>query len=44
MSYTYWLHEKIQTDFNEGFAWYENKKKGLGFEFLNEIEGAINKI
>ncbi|HET7118909.1 MAG TPA: hypothetical protein VFI29_20625 [Hanamia sp.] len=44
MSYTYWLHEKIQTDFNEGFAWYENKKKGLGFEFLNEIEGTINKI
>lgn len=44
MSYTYWLHEKIQADFNDGFAWYENKKKGLGFEFLNEIEVTINKI
>ena len=29
MIYTYWLHEKIQTDFNEAFAWYEDKQEGF---------------
>jgi len=31
MTYTYWLHEKIQPDFNEAFAWYEDKQEGLGY-------------
>lgn len=38
MTYSYWLHEKVQADFNEGFAWYEDKLPGLGFEFLAAIE------
>ncbi len=41
MSYTYWLHEKAQADFDNGFAWYENKRKGLGDEFLLDIEKGI---
>jgi toxin ParE1/3/4 len=44
MSYTYWLHEKVQTDINEGFAWYEEKKEGLGYEFLDAIQTAIEEI
>lgn len=44
MSYDYWLHEKVQTDFDEGFAWYENKRKGLGDEFLSDIEKKIADI
>lgn len=44
MSYTYWVHEKIQKDLNEGFAWYEDKIKGLGYEFLNSIENKISEI
>jgi len=44
MSYTYWLHEKVQTDFDNGFAWYENKRKGLGDEFLLEIGKKIAGI
>ncbi len=44
MSYTYWLHEKVQTDFDEGFTWYENKRKGLGDEFLLDIEKKIDVI
>jgi hypothetical protein len=34
MSYTYWLHEKIQKDLNEGFTWYEERRTGLGYEFF----------
>ncbi len=44
MSYTYWLHEKVQADFDNGFAWYENKRKGLGDEFLLDIEKKIDGI
>lgn len=44
MSYTYWLHEKVQVDFNEGFEWYEERKEGLGYEFLDAIENAIAEI
>ena len=44
MSYTYWLHEKVQIDFNEGFEWYEERQKALGYEFLDAIEMAIAEI
>lgn len=44
MIYTYWLHEKIQTDFNEAFTWYEDKQEGLGYEFLNAVEKKIAEI
>ena len=44
MNYTYWLHEKIQTDLNEGFSWYEERKAGLGYEFLDAVETTISKI
>lgn len=44
MTYTYWLHKKIQTDFNDGFAWYEDKREGLGHEFLNAVEKKIAEI
>lgn len=33
MSYNYWLHEKVQTDFNEGFTWYGEKLEGLVMNF-----------
>lgn len=44
MSYTYWLHEKVQIDLNDGFEWYEERLKGLGYEFLSAIEKTIAKI
>jgi len=44
MSYTYWLHEKIQKDLNEGFTWYEERRTGLGYEFLQAIENTISEI
>ena len=44
MSYTYWLHEKVQTDFDEAYEWYEDKKTGLGNEFLDAVETKIAEI
>ena len=44
MRYTYWLHEKIQKDITEGFAWYEDRLEGLGYEFLEAIENRISEI
>ncbi len=44
MRYSYWLHEKVQIDFNEGFAWYEEKLEGLGYKFLTAIEKKIAEI
>ncbi|HEY5463798.1 MAG TPA: hypothetical protein VIJ95_11125 [Hanamia sp.] len=44
MKYVHWLHEKVQVDFNEGFAWYEERQQGLGFEFLDAIENKIGEI
>lgn len=35
--------EAIQ-DMTEAFDWYENKRIGLGTEFLNEVEGFYNRI
>ena len=35
--------EAIQ-DMTEGFAWYEDKRVGLGVEFLNEVDEYFNKI
>ena len=37
MRYTYWLHEKIQKDINEGFAWYEDKLEGLEISLFLKI-------
>ncbi len=44
MTYGYWLHEKVQIDFNEGFAWYEDKMQGLGYEFLTAVQKKIAEI
>jgi hypothetical protein len=31
-------------DAQETYNWYEDIRSGLGIEFLNEIEAALNKI
>ena len=35
--------EAIQ-DMTEAFEWYENKRTGLGVEFLDEAEACYNRI
>lgn len=44
MSYRCWLHQSIQQDFNVGYEWYDDKKVGLGMEFLTPAEKKIAAI
>lgn len=44
MSYTYWLHENVEDDFQEAYSWYEERKKGLGAEFLDTVQSTIAEI
>lgn len=44
MNYTYRLHPKVAKDYNEGYAWYEEKQVGLGERFLIEVRNKINEI
>jgi hypothetical protein len=37
MSCQYSLHPKTKQEMIEGFAWYEDKLTGLGFEFLDAV-------
>lgn len=36
--------KRAKTDIRQAFGWYEEKRRGLGFEFLNCVEAAIQNI
>jgi toxin ParE1/3/4 len=36
--------DRALEDIELAFAWYERQKKGLGFEFLDNLEACIEKI
>ena len=38
------VHPEVYNDLEQAGAWYENQAKGLGTEFLDEVEHAINLI
>ncbi len=38
------IEDLAQLDLQEAYNWYENGKLGLGGEFLDAFEEAINKI
>lgn len=38
MSYEIVLQSEAIWDLQDAFEWYERKRKGLGFEFIEEIE------
>ena len=44
MRHTYRFHVKVQLDFEEAYEWYEDKKAGLGNEFLDAVETKIAEI
>jgi len=44
MSYVCRLHPLIQQDFEEAYAWYEDKQKGLGERFLKTVRQKIEII
>ena len=35
---------QAEADLKNAFAWYEEKRKGLGYELLNCVEAAIQNI
>ena len=38
------IRDDAKNDIENSFKWYEQKNKGLGFRFLNEVEATINYI
>ncbi|MDI3318206.1 type II toxin-antitoxin system RelE/ParE family toxin [Pinibacter soli] len=44
MSYTLELQAEAVIDIQDAFEWYEEQKRGLGFELLDEIEAGFEKI
>ncbi|MGZ8516749.1 MAG: type II toxin-antitoxin system RelE/ParE family toxin [Chitinophagaceae bacterium] len=44
MSYTCRFHPLTQGDYNEAYAWYEDKLEGLGDRFLKAVNQKIEEI
>ena len=42
--YRYILHEAVQADYDEAYAWYEEKLEGLGERFLSAIRTKLDEI
>ena len=44
MSYTLIIRPEAETDLAGQFYWYEQRKKGLGYEFLAEMRSSFRQI
>jgi plasmid stabilization system protein ParE len=44
MSYTYRFHPLAKKDYDETYAWYEDKQNGLGERFLKAVRSKIEEI
>ncbi len=44
MPYPYLLHEKAHEEYIEAYEWYEEKQKGLGDRFMNQVERKLYQI
>ena len=38
------IHPEVYNELEQSRSWYENQAKGLGIEFLDEVDRAINLI
>jgi len=36
--------EAAQTELDQAFEWYESQQKGLGVQFLNELDAAVRRM
>lgn len=36
--------DRASEELDSAFAWYESRRKGLGFEFLNSVENSLNRL
>ena len=39
-----YFHPEVARDIGESFVWYESQAKGLGDDFINELESAYETI
>lgn len=44
MSFSYRLNSLVQQDLVDGYNWYEDKKTGLGDQFVSAVESKIQHI
>lgn len=44
MSCPFIIRPEAEADLAEGFDWYEERRSGLGEEFLNEVQTRLRKI
>ena len=44
MKYTVIVRPEAEDDLKEAFSWYEDKRKGLGYDFLLQVDAGINYI
>jgi plasmid stabilization system protein ParE len=44
MSFSYRLNSLVQQDLENGYNWYEDKKEGLGEQFVSAVENKIQHI
>lgn len=44
MNYVLVFRPEVREELNEAYDWYENQKTGLGDDFLDSIDEALNRI
>jgi plasmid stabilization system protein ParE len=44
MAYPYRLNEQAHEEYIEAYGWYEQKQKGLGSTFMNNVEKRLQQI
>jgi plasmid stabilization system protein ParE len=44
MKYKVIVRPEAEDDLKESFSWYEDKRRGLGYDFLLQVDAGINFI
>jgi len=44
MKYELVIRPEAEQDLTESFAWYEDKRKGLGYDFLLQVDAGLRFI
>jgi plasmid stabilization system protein ParE len=44
MKYTLIIRPQAEADLAEAYAWYEDKRRGLGYDFLLQVEAGMKYI
>jgi len=44
MKYTVIVRPEAEDDLREAYSWYEDKRTGLGYDFLLQVDAGLNFI